>query len=121
MDADLTRRMEREREFWVDVAPGKRIKFLRPLLDEARYAVTGIKECCEYVRGWEGIVESDLLTTGGTAEVEFDAAIASTLLRDHMGWAKKVAIGMASSLKERHKQTEAAEKNSVTSSTLKLA
>lgn len=114
--AELSRRMEREREFWVEVAPGKRIKFLRPLMDEARHAVNGIREVCEYLRDWEGVTESDLLKSGGDATVEFDQNIASQLLRDHLGWAKKVANAMASAMKDRVKATEVAEKNSVTSS-----
>lgn len=115
--ADLERRMEREREFWVDVAPGKRIKFLRPLMDEAIRFADGfsIEKICFYLRGWEGFDESDLLKTGTAEPVEFELSIASKALRDHMGWARKVAKAMSQAMTDRAKATADAEKNSVTS------
>jgi hypothetical protein len=115
--AELARRMEREREFWVIVAPGKRIKFLRPLMDEARtFGLDfSIGVVCKFVRGWDGITEGDLLSNGGAEPVEFDVGLATSLLRDHLGWAKASAEALGNELTERAKLTSTAEKNFATS------
>jgi hypothetical protein len=115
--AALARRMETEREFWVVVAPGKRVKFLRPLMDEARsFGLDfGIAHVCEFLRGWDGIVESDLITTGGDTPVDYDAGLATTLLRDHIGWARTSAARLSEEMGARAKLTSTAEKNSATS------
>ena len=115
--AGLARRMEREREFWVDVAPGKRIKFLRPLMDEARTfgAEFNMANVCKFLRGWEGITEGDLIAGNSPAPVEFDVDLATALLRDHIGWAQKAARALGVELSARAELTSNAEKNSETS------
>lgn len=121
MDAvDLAKRMERERLFWVEVAPGKRFQFLRPMTDEAPTFVGGVSliaHMAQYLRGWDGLVEGDFVKGGGTDPVEFDARVGTSLLRDHMGWTKKVADAMGREIANRIKATEDVEKNSETSST----
>ena len=115
--AELERRMEREREFWVDVAPGKRVKFLRPLMDEAMRFAKGfsMEAVCEYLRGWEGFTEADLLKTGTEAPLDFDMGNAAKALRDHLGWTRKIAKAMSQAITDRAAATADAEKNSVTS------
>lgn len=117
---DIERKMERERLAWVDVAPGKRIQFLRPLMDEARlFTAEGFSMTlvCEYLRDWDGIVESDLIKTGGSDSVEFDKRVATKALCDNMGWAQTVAKAMADAMAARSAATAATEKNSPLSST----
>ena len=115
--AELARRMERERLFWVDVAPGKRIQFLRPLMDEARAFTAGmdLPVLCTYLRDWTGIVESDLLKQGGETPGDFNLANATTVLRDNFDWAAKVAKALMEALSARAQATQEAEKNSAPS------
>jgi hypothetical protein len=120
MDAtELERRMERERLFWVEVAPGKRFQFLRPLLDETQEFVAGItmKLVCRYLRGWDGITEGDLVKAAGDEPVEYTQALATACLRDHLAWSKKVARTLGEVVAARAKATDTAEKNSEISST----
>ena len=115
MDAvDIERRMEREREFWVEVAPGKKIKLLRPLMDEARSFVTdfGVAHVCEFLRDWDGFTEADLLKNGGDEIVEFKLTLAAKALRDNISWAQKAAKGLSDGMSERAKATTIVEKNS---------
>jgi len=117
--ADLLKRMERERHFWVPLAEGKRLKMLRPLVDEAGDFGNdfSIGRVSRYVIGWDGLVESDFLKTGGSEPVEYDKRLASALLRDHIGWATAVAQAISREMSEQVKRTEDVEKNSETSST----
>lgn len=115
MDAnELDRRMERERLFWVEVAPGKRLQFLRPLMDEARAFATdfGVAHVCQFLRGWDGVVESDLLKTGSTEPVDYEHRLASKALRDNIDWATKSATAMSEAMTARAKATAIVEKNS---------
>lgn len=115
--AEIAKRMVREREFWIDVAPGKRVRVLRPMVDEAHQFVGGVnlEPLCRYLRGWDGIVESDLIAGGSTEPVEFSLDIASMKLRDDIGWARRIAKAFGDAIDARSVATEAAEKNSGTS------
>jgi len=115
--AELERRMEREREFWVEVAPGKRLKLLRPLMDEgAAFANDyGARALAKYLRGWEGITEADLSAKGAATPAEFNLAVATLALRDNPAWTNAAAMAIFEAMKARFEATQVAEKNSPTS------
>lgn len=115
--AELAKKMQKEREFWVEIEPGKRLKLLRPLMDESAGFATdfGVKHVAEFLRDWSGIVEGDLISGGSTTPVDFDHEIASILLRDHIAWSAKAAKGMADAMVARAEATAVAVKNLVPS------
>lgn len=115
--ADVARRMRRERELWVELAPGKRLKLRRPLVDEARVAgVMTVESACECLIDWEGIVESDAFpSSGGTAALDFDLVVATNMVRDNVAWALMCMEALSKALVERVNFTKAAEKNSLPS------
>ena len=117
--AEITRRMERERLFWVDVAPGKRIQLIRPMLDEARGFAQEftIAKVATYLRDWSGVVESDILAAGGSTPVDFDKGLATNAVRDHLEWGQKVMTAVATAVADRAALTSAVEKKPETSST----
>ena len=115
--ADITKRMRREREFWVEVGPGKRLKLLRPFVTDTgviyidgKFSLDATCELC--LVGWDGIVESDLFASGGAEPVDYSHALASAALRDNFAWGFAVAKGIDAALGARMKATAEAEKNS---------
>lgn len=82
--ASIAERLLAQRQHWVEVAPGKRVRYLRPRETEFASLYGGItpEHVCQQVNGWEGFTEADLL---GSAVGASDPAPFSTEL-----WAEYV-------------------------------
>lgn len=90
-----------QREFSVEVAPGKQIRLRRPaemdvlgmLRRDADGKVVGIVADLSDVRrfavGWEGIVEADLISSGAADAVPFAAGLFAVLIEDRRDWCAK--------------------------------
>ena len=66
MNADASRALQALRKgrlHWVDLAPGRRVQFRRPLETEMYRFVGGVtvEHVVEFVCGWEGFTEGTLL------------------------------------------------------------
>ena len=111
--AELDRKMLAEREFWVEVAPGKRMKLRRPLMDEyGAYATdSSPKHMAECLRDWDGIVEADLVAGGSEQPVDYSVATAGLAMRDNIDWFKAVAKGIFEAMNARALATSIAVKN----------
>lgn len=93
----LIKKLLAQREFWVVLPDGKRIKLRRPaerqIVDlakrgddgEARieFGVETIKQCAV---DWDGIAEADLLPGGASDAVPFDAGLFALLVDDRRDW-----------------------------------
>jgi hypothetical protein len=98
--ASLIARMREQRERWVEVAPGKRVKIRRPAEAEygrfARIHEASVVQMLEHVRqyvvGWEGITEADLIGTavGSEEPVAFTAELWAELISDRVAWVQPI-------------------------------
>lgn len=104
-----------QRESWVEVAPGRRVKVRRP--DESEMADfrsgMNVQLLLRHVVGWEGFTEADILGEGiGAADpVPFDAALFATVARDRMAWFEPISVEIATRIAEHWKTREATAKN----------
>lgn len=104
-----------QRESWVEVEPGRRVKVRRP--DESEQADfrggMSVELMLRHVVGWEGFTEADILGAGVGASdaVAFDTALFATLARDHMAWFEPISVEIATRIAEHWKAREATAKN----------
>lgn len=92
---DLVQQLRSQRESWAEVAPGKRIKVRRPQEAQMFRFRGGISAALavEFVVGWEGITEADLLGEAIASQTPavFTPELASETLLDRMDWVEKVS------------------------------
>ncbi len=104
-----------QRESWVEVEPGRRIKVRRP--DESEMVDfrggMSVDLMLRHVVGWEGFTEADILgaSVGASDPVAFDAALFATIARDHMAWFEPISIEIATRIAEHWRAKEATAKN----------
>lgn len=113
--AALIAQMDAQRQQWVELEPGKRVRFQRPLETEFyrfRLGVT-VDHICEYVNGWEGYTEADLLgaAIGSSDDVEFDSALWARLARDRSEYIAPVARAIADAITAHLAAKDSAAKN----------
>jgi hypothetical protein len=104
-----------QRESWVEVQPGRRVKVRRP--DESQMADfragMSVDLMLRHVVGWEGFTEADILgaSLGASDPVAFDPALFATIARDHMDWFEPISVELATRIAEHWRAREATEKN----------
>ena len=116
MDAKaLIEKMLAQRERWVEVESGKQVRIRRPAeADVPRVRMQPpMQTVCEFVTGWEGITEADLLgaAVGASSAVEFDPALWAVVVSDRLQWAEKVATRIGEEIKAFFESKAAAAKN----------
>lgn len=113
--AALIARMDAQRTRWVSLPDGKRVQVRRPLQTEMRQFIGGVNvdHACQYVCGWEGFTEADLLgaAIGSSDPLPFDTALWSRVLRDRAQYVQPVAEGIVAAIDEHLQQVGTAEKN----------
>ncbi len=113
--AVLLAQMEAGRTAWADLAKGRRVQFRRPLEDDMQRLRTMpvVDMVCEFVVGWEGITEADLLgaAVGSDAPVPFHAELWSRHLRDNLAHVEPVAAAIVRSVTEHVAARDATAKN----------
>jgi len=115
MSEKLLQQVLAQREAWVDLAPGKRVRVRRP--PEAEFYgfrhATPVDAAARHVVGWDGFVESDLLGAGvgGSSPVPFEPELWAVLVADRIDWIEKVFEHLAKAIGEHLKAREAAGKN----------
>mgnify|MGYP000983804214 CR=1 FL=1 len=111
----LIARLLAQRESWVEVEPGRRVKVRRP--DESEMADfragMSVELMLRHIVGWEGFTEADILgaAVGASDPVAFDAALFATIARDHMAWFEPVSVEIATRIAEHWKARDATAKN----------
>lgn len=105
-----------QRESWVEVEPGRRVRVRRP--DESEMVDfrggMSVELMLRHVVGWEGFTEADILGPAlgaADAAVAFDAALFAVLARDHVAWFEPVSVEIATRIAEHWKAREATAKN----------
>lgn len=93
--ASIAERMLAQRQHWVEVAPGKRVRYLRPRETEFSQLAGGItaQHVCKFVDGWAGFTEADLLgaAIGSSDPAEFSAELWAEYVLDKVDLLAKVA------------------------------
>lgn len=110
----LIARIRAQREFWVDVAPGKRLRVRRPVeTDFVRYSRLSVGLCAACVVGWDGFSEADLLgaAIGSSDPLPFDEEACLEVVLDRAEWASVLAIAIAKAIKDHLDAKDAAGKN----------
>jgi len=119
--AALIDRVRAQRAKWVDVAPGKRVQIVRPPEVQAAERFmrpsavpgqvllnAGLAEVQDYVRGWDGITEADIVGSAGASDLPapFSQQLWAVVVEDHADWMRVVAQGLLDLIVE-HQQTKA--------------
>jgi len=96
----IVRRLRDQRRFWVEVAPGLRIRLVRPTEREAAvhlftdsgsgspsFAVK-FEDVVRHTDGWEGFTEALLLgaAVGSSDPLPFDAELWGEVAAEHLDW-----------------------------------
>lgn len=95
-----------QRESWVDLPDGKRVRIRRPAEAQMADLVVrdadgkptglriGLEEVKRFVTGWECVTEADLIVSGAADPVDFDPALWSAVIEDRRDWVGPVAQGL---------------------------
>lgn len=117
----LVRKLLAQREFWHDLGNGLRVKLRRPsevetmdlLRRDASGSVSGlfvgpdvVKRCAV---DWEGVKECDLIVSGASDVVAFDAALWGAVVDDRREWCNGCAAALIDAI-VRHESDKVAAK-----------
>lgn len=102
----LIKKLLAQRDFWVDVAAGKRIKLRRPaemewlgLLVREEGKVVGLRVGLPEVKrqavDWEGFAEADLIHSGASDAVAFHPDLFAAVIEDKSAWCAKCAEALS--------------------------
>jgi hypothetical protein len=112
---DLVQQLRSQRESWAEVAPGKRIKIRRPQEAQMFRFRGGISAALavEFVVGWEGITEADLLGASLASQTPavFSPELVSEVLLDRMDWVEAVSVELRRAIEAHIEAKAAAAKN----------
>lgn len=111
----LADKLRAQREGRVEVMPGKWVRFLRPPeIDFGRLrGGVGADHVCEYVIGWDGITEADVLgaSIGVNDAAPFSPELWAEYVRDRIDVVGKVAQAIADAISLHLEQRGAIAKN----------
>ena len=114
-EAALLSKLDDQRMRWAELPDGKRVRYRRPLETEFGKFRSGVdvEHLCEYVCGWDGFTEADLLGAGiGASDaVAFTPKLWARLVRDRLDYVQPVAQAMVQAITEHLQAREAAAKN----------
>lgn len=129
--AALIRQMLAAREHWIDLAPGKAVKFRRPMEGELEGMFRGtpkrfnvlLEDVSKYAIDWRGFTEADLLGQGiGTSDpLAFSAEVWALAVGDNLDWLQAARRGLEAVLASRIEARLTAAGNSAATSTPKPA
>lgn len=125
--AALIRQLLAGREHWVDLAPGKRVKFRRPMEGDLegmfrgtpRRFVVLLEDVQRHAIDWQGFTEADLLGQGiGNSDpLPFSAEVWALAVGDNLDWLQEARKGLENILAARIEARLAAAGNSAATST----
>lgn len=118
----LLQQIRTQRQSWVELAPGKRVRITRPpesaLLDfvapgDTGHLVAELRHVVQYVDEWEGITEADMLGASIASEVPvpFSRTLWAELVADRRAWLRQVAQALLKAINDHELAKDAAEKN----------
>lgn len=115
--SSLSEKMRAARENWVPVGKegeDKAVCLLRPLFEDMRYFVRGTlpsKIIAEFAVKWRGVLESDLLPSGGNDPVDFDRDALVEWVADQPDIADKLSSWLLEASNKRLEALSSIEKN----------
>jgi hypothetical protein len=117
--ADLLEQLRAKRRHWVEVKPGRRVRYSRPPETELHKLAAGITvhTVCEYVDGWEGFTTADVLgdEIGSDLVAEFTPALFAEWLSDRVDLTALIAGDISKRITEHLERRAGVEKNSAPS------
>ena len=115
MSAALIAQLLAAREQWVDLAPGKAVKFRG---NPKRFAVL-LADVQQYAVDWRGFSEADLLgsTVGSSDQLPFSAEVWALAIGDNLDWLQEARQGLEGILADRLEARLALRGNSPAAST----
>jgi hypothetical protein len=103
----LIQKIQKRREFKVELEDGKSVTMRRPAEAEWARAI-GLDYVCRYSHAWEGFTEADLYAGGGSdVVVPFDAALWREVVADRADWLTKCADGLIAAMSQRAEERKA--------------
>jgi hypothetical protein len=108
--ADPIERLRAQRESWLDLDGGKRLKIIRPPETQFSAFAAGaieLEHVQKYVAGWEGFTEADLFGDG-SGTVAFTPELWAEFVSDDVLLMKKVALRLAELLNDYLEKKKAA-------------
>jgi len=115
----LIKAMLAQREFWVDLGDGHRVKLRRPaemevagmLVREGEKVVGIVAKLPEVIKqavDWEGFVESDLIGAAGASDaVPFATALWAAVVADRANWCATCATALVDAIVDHEKRSAA--------------
>ena len=104
-----------QREQWIDLGGGKRVKMRRPAAAEmfSFGRATTPDTFLRTIVGWDGFTEADILggAVGSDAAVKFDLELWLVLALDNVEWMGVVSEAVVDAIKAYLEQRETATKN----------
>lgn len=119
--AALIQKALEQREQWVDLGGGKRVRVRRPpaaqMFEFGRHRTAELFMRCAV--GWDGFTEADILGAGvGSSDpVLFNVDLWTTIALDSFDWIGKVSEAVTEAISQYVERTEAEAKNLQPSST----
>ena len=125
--AALIKQLMAAREHWVDLAPGKAVKFRRPMEGDLEGMFRGtpkrfsvlLEDVQRHAVDWRGFSEADLLGkgVGNDDPLPFGAEVWALAVGDNLDWLQAARAGLESVLASRIEARLAAQGNSPATST----
>ena len=121
MSQQLIKQLREQRMRWVDVAPGKRVRIIRPTEIEVSQhffkdgtVSVGFEEVKRFCVDWSGFTGADILgpAVGSGDPIVFDGALWGEVLGDHAAWVRQLAEALLDSAVQHRAATEDDAKNS---------
>lgn len=114
--ASLEERLREQRRVWVPLADGRRrIRFTRPLVTQLHTLANGITidKVVQYVDGWEGFTEADILgaAVGSADPAEFSEALFAAWVADDLDVLSLVSEAIAEAVRQLMESRELIAKN----------
>jgi hypothetical protein len=119
----LIKKLLAQRESWVDLPDGKRVRIRRPAEAQLADLVVrdaagkpsglriGLDEVKRYVTGWEGVTEADLIVSGASDPVDFDPALWASVIEDRRDWVGPIAQALLDAILQHETAAEAVSGN----------
>jgi hypothetical protein len=120
----LITQLRAQRQSWVELEPGKQVQIIRPPEVDisaflgggaggGRAISVGLAQVCQYVTGWQGVTEADLLgaAVGSSDAVPFDSALWAEVVADRGDWLNTVAQALLAAIVQHFEAKAAVEKN----------
>ncbi len=114
-------RMAEQRSRWVEVAPGKQVRVLRPVesdlpnfierLDGEVYWSCSFAQIKSVVDAWKGFTEADLIEGGADDEVPFSPELWVAVVGDRVAYAAPVRTAVIELISEHRHSLDSIEKN----------